>query len=156
MDYRKKRKIIILLSLVSFLFIFLFLEIKNNLNQAEKIDKLIINGKTINVEIAKTSKEHYIGLSNRETICHDCGLFFVFPSLEIRQFVMRNMNFPLDIIFIKNDTIVEILENLEPEGNDPKAIYSSKQPVNNVLEINAGISKQYGFKIGQKVIFSDK
>ena len=69
---------------------------------------------------------------------------------------MRNMNFPLDIIFIKNDTIVEILENLEPEGNDPKAIYSSKQPVNNVLEINAGISKQYGFKIGQKVIFSDK
>ena len=63
MDYRKKRKIIILLSLVSFLFIFLFLEIKNNLNQAEKIDKLIINGKTINVEIAKTSKEHYIGFA---------------------------------------------------------------------------------------------
>ena len=66
---------------------------------------------------------------------------------------MRNMKFPLDIIFIKDDTIVEILENLEPEGSNPKEIYSSNQPVNSVLEINAGMSKQYDFKTGQKVIF---
>jgi len=153
MDYRKKRKIIIVLFFILFLSAFLFLEIKNSSDKEKEIEKIIINKKTINIEIAKTDKEHYIGLSNREKICHDCGLFFIFSDLKIRQFVMRNMKFPLDIIFIKDDTIVEILENLEPEGSNPKEIYSSNQPVNSVLEINAGMSKQYDFKTGQKVIF---
>jgi uncharacterized membrane protein (UPF0127 family) len=153
MDYRKKRKIIIVLFFVLFLSIFLFFEIKNNLNQKEEIKKIVINEKIINIELAKSPLEHYVGLSGREEVCDNCGLLFIFPDLETRQFVMRNMKFPLDIIFIKDDTIVEILENLEPEGSNPKEIYSSNQPVNNVLEINAGMSKQYDFKTGQKVIF---
>ncbi len=156
MDYRKKRKIIIVLFFILFLSIFLFFEIKNNLNQKEEIKKIVINEKIINIELAKSPLEHYIGLSGREELCDNCGLLFIFPDLETRQFVMRNMKFPLDIIFIKNNTIVEILENLEPEGDSPKKIYSSNSPVNNVLEINAGISKQYGLEIGQKVYFSNK
>ena len=111
-----------------------------------------VNGQEINVEIASTPEQQYQGLSDRREICAACGLLFVFPDAGIKSFVMRNMNFPLDIIFIDNGTIKNIAANLKPEGSEPKNIYESAGAANQVLEVNGGYCEKYNIKPGDKII----
>ena len=109
---------------------------------------LSINDKTVNIEVAENESQWYTGLSNRESICSDCGMYFMFPYKDKLDFVMRDMKFPLDIIFIDGDKIINIAENLAPEGNNPTKIYSSVGAADGVLEVNGGFSNQYGIKAG--------
>lgn len=122
-------------------------------NQISDLDcaKVVINDKIVNVEIADTAEKHYKGLSNRENLCDDCGMFFVFPDKKERTFVMRNMNFPLDIIWIDGDKIIKIDKNLMPEKENPQNIYNSGAPVNYVLEVNSGFCNGNNIKTGDKI-----
>lgn len=132
----------------------LFYTVKTNQISDLDYTKVIINDKIVNVEIADTAEKHYQGLSNRKNLCDNCGMLFIFPDKKERTFVMRNMNFPLDIIWISNDKIVKIDKNLLPEGSNPKMLYSSGQPVNYVLEMNSGYAGKHGFKTGDMVKYS--
>lgn len=125
-------------------------------NQISDLDcaKVVINDKIVNVEIADTAEKHYKGLSNRENLCDDCGMFFVFPDKKERTFVMRNMNFPLDIIWIDGDKIIKIDKNLMPEGENPVNNYNSDIPVDYVLEVNGGFAGKHGFKTGDVVKYN--
>jgi hypothetical protein len=117
-------------------------------------EELIISEKKIKVEIASTPEAHYRGLSNREQLCPDCGMFFIFPDKQIRSFVMREMNFPLDIVFINSGEIVKIAADARPESY-PAVAYSSSEPVDAVLELNAGYCSEKNIKIGDKILNFD-
>ena len=75
-------------------------------------------------------------------------MLFPFDNKQNHTFVMRDMMFPLDIIWIDENKIVKIDKNLPPEGHDFKKLYSSNQPVNNVLEVNAGFTDKKNIKVG--------
>jgi len=107
-----------------------------------------INGHEVAVEIADTTDEQYKGLSNRASLCADCGMLFVFPDQAPRSFVMREMNFPLDFIWINDGKVVKIDENALPEGAYYKNEYLSGQPVNYVLEVNAGWADKNNIIVG--------
>jgi len=112
-----------------------------------------INRQTINIiKIAKTPTEHSKGLSSHPAMSDDEGMLFEFSDHQVRQFWMKEMLFPLDIIWINDSRIVNISKNLPPEGLRPVKIYSSINPADTVLEINAGISDKYKFKIGDQVV----
>lgn len=113
-----------------------------------------INNKEIKVEIIDTSELIYKGLSGRDNLCEDCGMLFKFNNRQERAFVMRDMNFPIDIIWIDEDVIIGIEENLQPEGSDYKNIYESPEPVNYVLEVNAGFADKNNIKKGDKIIYN--
>jgi len=113
-----------------------------------------INGKEIKVEIAATPAEHYKGLSGRENLCENCGMLFKFADKRKRTFVMRKMNFPLDIIWIDGGKVAGVSENLPPEGERYRNFYESPSPVDYVLEVNAGFARENGVKIGDTVDFS--
>lgn len=123
----------------------------NEINK--KINSVKINDVIVEVEIAATEAETYRGLSWRENLCESCGMLFMFPEKTKLDFVMRNMNFPLDIIFADDDKIVKIYKNLPPEGSEPKAVYNSGRPANNVLEVNGGFADLNNIKIGDKIIY---
>jgi uncharacterized protein len=113
---------------------------------------VLLGGKKIYVELADTPEKSYQGLSDRDSMCADCGMLFKFPDYEERIFVMRRMKFPLDIIFIKDDTIEKIARNLPPEGEMPEVLYRSEKPVNFVLEVNAGLCDKNNIREGMKMI----
>jgi hypothetical protein len=115
-----------------------------------------INSRIIDVEIASTPREFYRGLSGREALCPNCGMLFVFPDKKERGFVMREMNFPLDIIFIADSRIIKIAEKLPPAGKNPTEVYRSGAPADQVLEVNAGYADKYDFKIGDAVRVKEK
>jgi uncharacterized membrane protein (UPF0127 family) len=69
---------------------------------------------------------------------------------------MKNMKFPIDIIFINNDQIVTIQNEAQViKGQENPTIYSSTGPADKVLEIQAGLSKKYNFKAGDRVKYEN-
>lgn len=101
-----------------------------------------INNTYITAETVYTPERQYLGLSNRESLCSNCGMLFVFPDEEVREFVMRDMKFPLDIVFMLNNKIINIAENLPPEGANPANVYTSATIANSVLELPAGFCQK--------------
>ncbi|HZJ40865.1 MAG TPA: DUF192 domain-containing protein [Candidatus Saccharimonadales bacterium] len=120
-------------------------------NESETV-KINFHNQIINAEIARSPYKIYNGLSNRQSLCLDCGLLFIFSDLDQRTFVMRDMLFPLDIIFIAKGQVLKIYENLAPEGANPQNLYNSEFPADQVLEINAGQAKIWGIKVGDELI----
>ncbi|MDD4332865.1 MAG: DUF192 domain-containing protein [Patescibacteria group bacterium] len=140
---------IILLVIVIVVAIILFFPRKT----ASKINEVEINDAKIKVEIVDNPYSRYRGLSDREDLCADCGMFFVFPWKATQSFAMRRMKFPLDIIWISDDKIIKIDKNLPPEGIMPKNIYSSGNTVNYVLEVNGGFADKNNIKVGDSIKF---
>ncbi|MFA5000256.1 MAG: DUF192 domain-containing protein [Patescibacteria group bacterium] len=156
MDYLKNKKIILLavvLLLIFLISIFFF----TARPAAAPLQAIVeINSRIIDVEIASTPRESYRGLSGREALCPDCGMLFVFPDKKERGFVMREMNFPLDIIFIADGQIIKIAENCPPAGKNPDEVYRSGAPADQVLEVNGGYADKYYFKVGDEVRVKEK
>lgn len=116
---------------------------------------VIIDGRTIRAETVSAAADLYRGLSYRPSLCSDCGMLFLFPDHSVKEFVMRYMKFPLDIIFINNGLIVKIAANLPPEGGPPNTIYDSGGPSDRVLEVGAGTSRQFNWRVGDAVQFKN-
>jgi len=110
-----------------------------------------INGRTVAVEIADTPASQSRGLSNHPPLAENQGMLFIFPDRQTRTFWMKEMLFPLDIIWLDGNRIVKISANLPAEGVSPSKIYSSDSPVNYVLEVNAGWADRAGVKIGELI-----
>lgn len=109
------------------------------------------SGKIINVEVADTEQERARGLQNRFSLDPDSGMLFVFPTPRLTSFWMDQTYIPLDMIFINSEGIVvKVVENAEPLRKDLS--YSSTQPVQFVLEVPGGTSKDSGFIVGTKVL----
>lgn len=107
-----------------------------------------INNHIFNLELAKTEKDREIGLAKYSNIENDFGMLFVFKNSGNYSFWMKNMKFPIDIIFIRNGKIVAIFNNVLPPTNNSfqLPIYKPEKISDAVLEINAGLSKKYNFK----------
>jgi len=144
----------ILGSLLLISIIFLLFFYKNN-KEERRFSTVKVNGRIIKVEESSSALDQYLGLSNRPSLCADCGMLFIFPDKQEREFVMRKMNFPLDIIFLNDGKIINIAANLKPEGDNPAIRYKSLSPADKVLELNGGYSEKYGIKAGDTVIYDN-
>ena len=135
-------------------YILLFLPIFLLLSGCSRIIKQVeINQSVIDVEAVSQPQEQYSGLSNRKSLCSNCGMLFIIRPDSSPEFVMRNMNFPLDFIWINNGIIIDLTLNAQPEGEAPQTIYQAILPVDYVLEVNAGTVEQFGWHIGDTVKF---
>ncbi len=124
-----------------------------NISVSDGSPLAVVNKKKINLLLAKTNIEHVNGLSRRKSLAENTGMLFVFGDRQPRAFWMKEMNFPLDIIWINKDEVVGVSQNAPPEGATPKHIYKSPLPVDFVLEVNAGFCDKNGIKTGDKVYF---
>lgn len=111
-----------------------------------------IKGHKFELLTAKSEKDKEIGLSKHKTLPKDKGMVFIFDKPGFYAFWMKDMKFPLDIIFIRENKIITIYNNLP---TDNLTIYSPTQGADRVLEINANLSKKYGFGVGDSVTFKN-
>lgn len=100
------------------------------------IINLKLGEKIIKAEVVFSSSAKFLGLSGRDSLGEDEAMLFVFDDLGDRTFVMRNMNFPIDIVFIKNAEVKKVFKSLRPEGSYPEEKYSYGL-VDMVLELPA-------------------
>ena len=107
----------------------------------------------LSIWIAHSIKEKARGLMYVRNMPEQSGMLFVYTESDQRSMWMKNTYIPLDIIFIKNsETISSIAKDTEPLSL--KNIRST-EPVNYVLEINAGMTKKMGIVPNDKVFWFD-
>ncbi len=113
---------------------------------------LFINDNQFLVEVAQTNSEKSLGLSGREGLNTNAGMLFIFSKPSKQYFWMKDMKFPIDIVWIdENKKIVGYFENAKPE--DYPEVYPSPQNVPYVLEISSGAVQKSNLKVGDTVIF---
>jgi hypothetical protein len=116
---------------------------------------LTIGEAQIEVEVADTPEKMRLGLGERDNLPENSGMIFPYPEKSRAVFWMKGMRFPLDIIWIADDTIVQINENVPDEpgvADNDLARYLSNEPVNMILEVNAGFSEKNDISVGDIVL----
>lgn len=98
---------------------------------------LFIGATTVAIEIAETPAELTKGLSGRPALEENSGLFFIFPYAASHGIWMKEMNFPIDIIWLnENFQIVAIKKNATPDSYPE--VFTPPTPALYVLEVPAG------------------
>lgn len=108
---------------------------------------LSLGDTTITVELAQTPAEQAQGLSDRPSLNEKNGMLFVFNPEQKPAFWMKDMNFPLDMLWINQDQQVIALDSDIATSTSPQT-FSPPEPIRYVLEVNAGLSKRHGVKVG--------
>lgn len=109
---------------------------------------------TLKTEIAMTRVQLETGLMFRKKLLSNQGMLLIFKQQNIQKIWMKNMLFPLDMVFISSQNqVVSILKNLPPCLKDGCITYKTTTPSKIVLELKAGKIDQYKIKIGDKVSF---
>jgi uncharacterized protein len=152
---KNKNLLIFFLIIVLGFILFYFLLHKNvseNVLKTEDINFVKIGGQKIKVELASTSEKQEKGLSGREKIGENEGMLFIFENSGIHLFWMKDMNFPIDIIWLnKEKKIVFLKENVLPT-TFPES-FSGEKDSKYVLEVFAGFSKKNNLKLGEVAQF---
>ena len=98
----------------------------------------IKNYPCIFLEIADTPLKRKIGLMQRDFIARDTGMIFIFEKPVIKKFWMFNTLIPLDIIFVKNNKIIYLEENVPICREKPCSVYGPENYFDYAIELNSG------------------
>jgi hypothetical protein len=128
--------------------------IQSSCNEFYKKDKTLhINSKSVDLEVAKTPAQREKGLSDRVCINPEQGMLFEFNKPGYYAFWMKDMKFPIDIVWINEDKItVDIKANIIP-STYPKT-FTSSTPSKYVLELRAGSAQQLNISQGTVLEFN--
>jgi uncharacterized membrane protein (UPF0127 family) len=117
----------------------------------------VINGSEIKLMVADDEKSRMKGLSDRRSLNENTGMLFVFEEKGSYGFWMKNMNFPLDIIYLDGNKVIDIKKNVQPadKNNATPEVYTPKAPVDKVLEVVAGVSDSLKITEGSEITFEN-
>ena len=141
--------VVIFLSL-DFVFYSNFLKKEIDIGVLKETRDITVGDTVVSVNFAVTESERKQGLSGKEKLAESEGLFFIFEKNGIYPFWMKDMNFPIDIVWVSEDfVVVDITKNAQPDSF-PKT-FIPRQPIRYVLEVNAGLTDRDMIKIGDVV-----
>lgn len=115
---------------------------------------VVLAGKQIDVDIADTATKQELGLGGRNSITDNQGMLFPFSPAKRPVFWMKGMKFAIDIVWIRDNKVVDITRDAEPQpgaADSRLRLFVPVTQVDNVLELRAGWANKYGLKIGDLV-----
>ncbi len=123
--------------------------------QPENIKYVKIAGQDIKVYLAATEAERERGLGGRSDLKENEGMLFIFPQSGNYLFWMKDMNFPIDMIWLGEDLkVIYIKKNARPElYPETYGPGSSLPDAKYVLEVVSGFANKNNLKVGDRVEF---
>jgi uncharacterized membrane protein (UPF0127 family) len=108
---------------------------------------------TLNILVAKNPYQWRLGLGKRDSMEGFQGMLLAYPEKDRHGIVMRNMKFPLDVIWISDGVIIDMAQNIPVENLAEESLkqYYPRKECNAVLELSSGWAGEHGLKIGDKV-----
>jgi len=101
--------------------------------------------------VAVTWREQYIGLSNTDSLEDGHGMIFLHDTEREHTYVMRDMAFPIDIVFIDKEGRITVIHHVELENKEPLAEYRGQSKY--VLEVPYHWTTENGIDVGDTVEF---
>ena len=147
----------------SFLFLFLmflssvaYKEIENVLAQEQKQNQtalVTVGGVNLITSLSTTPDAQSKGLAIRDSLNENEGMLFIFETPQKYSFWMKDMKFPIDIIWINQDgKIVHIEKNLPPcVFLLPCPSYAPKDDSLYVLEVVSNFTNKFDINVGDPV-----
>jgi uncharacterized membrane protein (UPF0127 family) len=102
------------------------------------------------IYLALTREQQRRGLMFVRELPPFSGMLFVYQRTDILSMWMKNTYIPLDMLFIRADgTVSSVMANTEPLS---LRSISSTEPVNYVLELNAGVAARLSIDSRSRLI----
>jgi uncharacterized membrane protein (UPF0127 family) len=106
----------------------------------------------VRAAVADTPEKRYIGLSDTEVLPDDRGMLFTYVSESNHTYVMREMDFGIDIVYIGHDGVVTTIHHapkppLGEDGNEFR--YPGRGQY--VLEVNLHWTTRHGIEEGDRI-----
>ncbi|MFC4436425.1 MULTISPECIES: DUF192 domain-containing protein [Natrialbaceae] len=106
----------------------------------------------VDAEVADTRGEQYTGLSDHDSLESGEGMLFVHASEDERTYVMRDMDFGIDIIFVDADREIATIRHApEPGPDEDGSEQEYRGEAKWVLEVPLGYANETGIEPGDEV-----
>jgi uncharacterized membrane protein (UPF0127 family) len=123
---------------------------------SEQLESIQVGEHTLHVAVMRTPEELQQGLSGTEQVPGD-GMLFLLPERQEARFWMKEMQYPIDMIWIDGDKIIGVAENVPPPKPGELLVslplIRSEEPVTAVLEVPAGDFRRFELATGAAVLF---
>jgi len=117
--------------------------------------KIVVGEVEVNASVADELAERIRGLSNTPFLPEYVVKLFMFGSKGGHDIWMKDMNYPIDIIWATEDgEIVHIEENISPDTFPDS--FSSPVPAWFVIETKAGFVDQNQIAIGDRILLPEQ
>ncbi len=116
----------------------------------KKIEIIFENNQKYVFDIADTPSLQERGLSYRKTLNPQTGMIFIFDRPAPYQFWMKDMNFPIDIVWLDTEGIVIHIEHSVAPSTYP-TLFGPSKSARYVLEFLSGNAHKLGLQLGYKV-----
>ncbi len=119
--------------------------------RASEVRTIFVGGNAFSVEVADTFATRAHGLSGHAPLGENEGMLFVFGGTTTGAFWMKDMLFPLDLVWIRDGIVVGTTENALPMRQTGFRLYPPPMAVDQVLEVNAHTVKRLHVIRGDEV-----
>ncbi len=129
-------------------------ELRSGRNGYQHVN-ITVNGMVLIADIAATDEQRTKGLSVKDRLDENEAMLFLFDYEAQHTFWMKNMKFPIDIIWIDSDkTVVYIEHNVKPCTSELFCpIYKPDHDSLYVLETIGSFAEMHGIVKGTMVEF---
>lgn len=115
---------------------------------------LRFGSKNLSLDYAVTPAERERGLSGRGQLADNEGMLFQFEQPSLHCFWMKDMKFPIDIVWLNSDMmVIDLRENVSPDSYP--AQFCPAQNASYVIEVRAGLTKMAQVDLGDRLQFTE-
>lgn len=114
--------------------------------------RVTIQGRTIEVDVARTGADRARGLSGRNELAAGRGMLFLHDAPGRHAYWMKDMRFAIDILWLRDGRVVDVAHRVPPppaglpDGALP--VYAPAADADAVLEVSAGFARIHGWDKG--------
>lgn len=113
----------------------------------------LIKDQVVELEVAQTRQQQATGLMSRENLADNRGMLFPFSPPKIVSFWMKNVLIDLDMIFMREGTVIAIQHSAPPCQTTPCPTYGPKgEIIDQVIELRGGRAIELGIQAGDRIL----
>lgn len=118
--------------------------------QSRPTATLVSGGHEYTLEIVASKAAQAKGLGGRESLAQDRGMLFVFEKPSKQCFWMKDMQFPIDIIWLDSTKkVTSVVPDVSPDSYPLQ--YCGDNTTKYVIELNAGEAKRADIKLSDSL-----
>ncbi|ELZ29732.1 hypothetical protein C475_02256 [Halosimplex carlsbadense 2-9-1] len=109
---------------------------------------------SVTAAIADTGQLRYTGLSDTESLPENMGMLFVYEGVDDHTYVMREMDFGLDIVYADDEGVITQIHHAPAPGpNEDGGDQTYPGRGQYVFEVNRGWTTDRGVEVGDVLRF---
>lgn len=113
--------------------------------------QMVVSGEAFDLEVAIDAETMARGLMYREELARNHGMLFPLVPRRKVNFWMKNTYIPLDMLFIRDRQVIQVVHSAKPCQSEPCPLYKAVYPVDMVVELPAGTAHRLAIDYGTPV-----